>query len=92
MQPFTKQTILNTMTDPSAYKIQSYITGLKFLNNKDAFKKISVKSYLVSGTNYITQEIEITGNTLLEWACLGTVVLDKSVPYWYRGDISYNIG
>jgi hypothetical protein len=35
------------------------------LNNKDAFKKISVKSYLVSGTNYITQEIEITGNTLL---------------------------
>ena len=43
-QTFINQTLYGVLEDPSKTKIQSFITGLKFFNNKDVSKKVSVKS------------------------------------------------
>jgi len=54
-QKFVKQNFTNLVVDGTLQKIQSFITGLKFFNNKDVSKKISINSYIANGTNYITQ-------------------------------------
>ena len=38
--PFAKQSFTSNITDGSKFLVQSFITGLKFLNNKDIFKKV----------------------------------------------------
>lgn len=43
-QVFTKQTLPIPLPDNTKTEIQSFITGLKFFNNKDVSKKVSVKS------------------------------------------------
>ena len=91
-QVFTKQSIAAALADNTKTKIQSFITGLKFFNNKDVSKKISVKSTIENGTNYITQTISVTGNTVLEWICLGTVVIDMTFPDFYQQILPYDIG
>ncbi len=91
-QTFINQTLYGVLEDPSKTKIQSFITGLKFFNNKDVSKKVSVKSEILPNTNYITQTIEVTGNTVLEWICLGTVVIDHTYSEFYQEILPYDIG
>jgi hypothetical protein len=43
-QVFTKQPLAAALPDNSKTEIQSFITGMKFFNNKDVSKKVSVKS------------------------------------------------
>lgn len=54
-QTFNKQQLVNTVVDGTKFDVQSFITGMTFLNNKDSSKKMSVKSYISNNTNYITQ-------------------------------------
>lgn len=54
-QSFSKQVLASTIVDGTIHKVQSFITGMKFFNNKDVSKKVSVQSYIANNTNFITQ-------------------------------------
>ena len=77
-----KQNITINIIDPTLYSAQSMISGMKFLNNRDISKKISVQSYVTNNTNYITHEVTVSGSTELDWICLSTI-LSQSDMYLY---------
>ena len=54
-QIFNKQQLVNTVLDGTTFEVQSFITGMKFFNNKDSSKKVSINSFIANNTNYITQ-------------------------------------
>lgn len=73
-QLFMKQNLTINIINPTIYSTQSMISGMKFLNNRDISKKVSVKSYITNNTNYITHEVTVSGSTGLDWICLSTIV------------------
>ncbi len=91
-QVFDKQKFTTTIVDGSIYKLQSFITGMKFSNNKDVSKKISVTSNIANSTDYITQTVTITGNSILEWFCMGTVIVDTTRAIWKWQSNPYQMG
>jgi hypothetical protein len=64
-QVFEKQTFVTSIVDGSVFRLQSFISGMRFFNDKEASKKVSVESSIVNSTNYITQSVSINNNTIL---------------------------
>ena len=62
-QLFMKQNLTLNVVNP-IYSAQSMISGMKFVNNRDISKKVSVNSYITNNTNYITHQVIVSYSEL----------------------------